>query len=212
MSAPRVIGLTGGIAAGKSQVAALLRARGAAIVDADLVAREVVQPGQAAYQDIVDYFGPSVLHDDGSIDRKRLGAKVFAAPEARAALGRITHPRIAAASQQQIAALAHAGASIVFYEAALLVENQIHRGLDALVVVTTDDATQLQRLMTRDGLSLAEAQARVAAQMPQATKAALATWVIENRGDLTALAQRVAEVVAAIEAKFGPLRPGPSAR
>lgn len=153
-----------------------------------------------------------MLHDDGSIDRKRLGAKVFAAPEARAALGRITHPRIAAASQQQIAALAHAGASIVFYEAALLVENQIHRGLDALVVVTTDDATQLQRLMTRDGLSLAEAQARVAAQMPQATKAALATWVIENRGDLTALAQRVAEVVAAIEAKFGPLRPGPSAR
>ena len=209
MSSPRVIGLTGGIAAGKSQVAALLRARGAAIVDADLVAREVVQPGQPAYDDIVNYFGTNVLHDDGSIDRKRLGAKVFTSPEARAALGRITHPRIGAASQMHIAALARAGANIVFYEAALLVENQLHRGLDALIVVTTDDATQLQRIMTRDGLSQVDAQARIAAQLPQATKAALATWVIENHGDLVNLAQRVAEVVTAIETAFGPLRTGP---
>ena len=193
-------------------MAALLRARGAAIVDADLVAREVVQPGQAAYLDIVDYFGTSVLHDDGSIDRKQLGAKVFASAEARAALGRITHPRIAAASQQHIAALARTGATIVFYEAALLVENQIHRGLDALIVVTTDDATQLRRIMTRDGLSEVDAQARIAAQLPQATKAALATWVIENCGDLEALEQRVAEVVTAIETTFGPLRPGPPER
>ncbi len=188
-------------------MAALLRSRGAAIVDADLVAREVVQPGQAAYHDIVEYFGPSVLHDDGSIDRKRLGAKVYASAEARAVLGRITHPRIAAASQQHIASLARAGAKVIFYEAALLVENQIHRSLDALIVVTTDDATQLQRLMTRDGLSQAEAQARVAAQMPQSVKAALATWLIENNGDLAALAQRVADVVTAIETRFGPLQP-----
>lgn len=203
MAFPRVVGLTGGIATGKSQVAALLRARGAAIVDADIVAREVVQPGQPAYHDIVEYFGPSVLHDDGTIDRKRLGAQVYASAEARAALGRFTHPRIAAASQAHIASLARAGAKVIFYEAALLVENQIHRGLDALIVVTTDDATQLRRLMARDAVSLADAQARVAAQMPQAAKVALATWVIENNGDREALAQRVAEVVTALEATFG---------
>ncbi len=205
LSLPRVIGLTGGIAAGKSQVAALLRAHGAAIVDADVVARDVVEPGQPAYRDIVEYFGPSILLADGKLDRKKLGAQVFASSEARAALGRFTHPRIAAASQARIAAFAHAGANLIFYEAALLVENQVHHGLDALIVVTTDEATQLRRLMARDGVSHADAHARVAAQLPQAAKAALATWVIENNGDLAALAQRVTEVVAAVEAAFGPL-------
>ena len=192
--------------------ASRLGGRGAAIVDADIVAREVVQPGQPAYHDIVEYFGPSVLQHDGTIDRKRLAAQVYASAEARAALGRFTHPRIAAASQAHIAALARAGAQLVFYEAALLVENQIHRGLDALIVVTTDDATQLRRLMARDEVSLAEAQARVAAQMPQAAKAALATWVIENNGDREALAQRVAELVTTLELTMGPLQPPPTDR
>jgi dephospho-CoA kinase len=203
MLIPHVIGLTGGIAAGKSQVAAMLRQHGAAIVDADIVARNVVLPGEPAYNDIVAHFGRDVLRPDGTLDRKRLGAIVYSSADARAALGRFTHPRIAAASQAQIAAFGHAGARIVFYEAALLVENQIHRGLAALVVVTTDDATQLRRVMARDGLTQAEAQARIDAQMPQAAKAALATWVIENNSDLATLATRVQHVIGEIETRFG---------
>ncbi|HPH69978.1 MAG TPA: dephospho-CoA kinase [Kofleriaceae bacterium] len=205
MSNPYVIGLTGGIAAGKSHVAGLLRQHGAAIVDADIVARHVVQPGEPAYADIVAYFGREVLLPDGTLDRKRLGAIVYANAEARAALGRFTHPRIAAASHAQIAALGHAGAKVVFYEAALLVENQIHRGLAALIVVTTDNATQLRRVMARDGLPQAEAQARIDAQMPQTAKAALATWVIENNSDFATLAARVQAVISDVERRFGPI-------
>ena len=112
---PVVIGLTGGIASGKSTVARALRARGAAVVDADELARRVVEPGQPALAELTTYFGTSILTDDGRLDRKALGARVFADPVARARLGQITHPRIAALSQQEIARHGAAGAGVVFY-------------------------------------------------------------------------------------------------
>jgi dephospho-CoA kinase len=201
-----VIGLTGGIASGKSTVARMLAERGAAVVDADLLARQVVEPGQPALAELVARFGASIISPDGQLDRKRLGAIAFADPAARADLNRITHPRIAAASAAAIATWADAGAGVVFYEAALLVENRAHLGLAALVVVAASPDVQRARLMARDGITEDEARARIAAQAPLDDKRAAATWVIENDGDPDALAREVDRVVAELEARFGPIR------
>ena len=201
-----VIGLTGGIASGKSTVARMLAERGAAIVDADLLARQIVEPGQPALAELVARFGAAILTPGGELDRKRLGAIAFADPVARADLGRITHPRIAAASAAAIATYADAGASVVFYEAALLVENRAHLGLAGLVVVSVTAETQHARLVARDGMTPDEATSRITAQAPLADKLAAATWVIENHGDREALAAEVDRVALAIEAKLGPIR------
>jgi dephospho-CoA kinase len=201
-----VIGLTGGIASGKSTVARLLAERGAAIVDADQLARRVVEPGQPALAELVARFGPTIITPEGQLDRKRLGAIAFADPAARADLGRITHPRIGAASAAEIATWADAGAGVVFYEAALLVENRAHLGLAALVVVAAPPEAQLARIVARDGLSEEEARARIAAQAPLEEKRAAATWVIENDGDPGKLAAEVDRVVGEIESRFGPIR------
>src|SRR5258708_3471 len=115
---------------------------GAAIVDADQLARDVVAPGQPALAELIARFGPAILTSAGELDRKRLAAIGFADPDARADLGRITHPRIAAASQRAVASWADAGANVVFYEAALLVENRAHSGLAGLVVVSAPDDVQ----------------------------------------------------------------------
>jgi dephospho-CoA kinase len=202
----QVIGLTGGIASGKSTVARMLAERGAAIVDADQVARQVVEPGQPALAELVARFGPAILTPEGELDRKRLGAIAFSDPVARADLGRITHPRIAAASAAAIATYADAGATVVFYEAALLVENRAHLGLAGLVVVSVTPEVQHARLVTRDGLSAEEATARISAQAPLSEKLAAATWVIENHGGHDALEREVDRVVTAIETRFGPIR------
>jgi len=201
-----VIGLTGGIASGKSTVAAMLAARGAIIIDADQLARQVVEPGQPALAELVARFGAAILAPDGTLDRKRLAAIAFSDPDARADLGRITHPRIAAASAQAIAAWGEAGANVVFYEAALLVENRAHTAMAGLIVVAAPPEVQEARLIERDGLTLAEARSRIAAQAPLADKLALATWAIHNTGDIAELAAQVDRVVADIEAKLGPIR------
>ena len=201
-----VIGLTGGIASGKTTVAKLLAGRGAAIVDADLLARQVVEPGQPALSELVARFGAAILTADGRLDRKQLGAIAFADPAARAELERITHPRIAAASAAAIASWADAGANIVFYEAALLVERGAHTGLAGLIVVATEPEVQYARLIERDRLAPEEARARIAAQATLADKRAAATWVIENTSALELLDREVGRVVAEIEARFGPIR------
>jgi dephospho-CoA kinase len=198
-----VIGLTGGIASGKSTVARMLAERGAAVIDADQLARKVVEPGQPALAELVARFGAAILTADGQLDRKRLAAIAFADEGARADLNRITHPRIAAASAQAIAAWADAGANVVFYEAALLVENRTYTGLAGLIVVSTPEDTQVSRMMVRDGLTADEARARIAAQLPLEQKVAVATWVIENTGDLDALGREVDRLVKDVEAKHG---------
>jgi dephospho-CoA kinase len=178
----RVIGLTGGIASGKSTVAAMLRQLGAAVVDADALARQIVLPGTPALAELAKRFGPEILDTSGCLDRKRLGEIVFSDAEARADLNRITHPRIASAGQAEIARHAAAGAPVVFYEAALLVENGAHRALDGLVVVAIPPAMQVDRMVSRDGLDRAAAEARLAAQLPLSAKTAVATHVIDNSG------------------------------
>ncbi len=205
-----MIGLTGGIASGKSTVAKMLAERGAAIVDADLLARQVVEPGQPALAELVARFGTQILTAEGTLDRKRLGAIAFSDPQARADLGRITHPRIAAASAAAIATWADAGANVVFYEAALLVENRAHLALEALVVVSVTPDIQRERLVVRDGLTPDEANARISSQAPLADKIAVATWVIENHGDQEELAREVDRVVKLIEERFGPIAVPPA--
>jgi dephospho-CoA kinase len=208
--AVHVIGLTGGIASGKSTVARMLKERGAAIVDADLLARQVVEPGQPALAELVARFGTQILTTEGTLDRKRLGAIAFSDPAARADLGRITHPRIAAASAAAIATWADAGANVVFYEAALLVENRAHLALEALVVVSVTPEIQRERLVMRDGLTPDEATARIASQAPLADKIAVATWVIENHGDQEALAREVDRVAKLVQERFGPIAVPPA--
>ncbi len=178
----RIIGLTGGIASGKSTVSAMLRELGAHVIDADQVARDVVAPGTPALAEIQARFGPAVLQGDGALDRKSLGAIVFADPEARRALERITHPRIAAATQQEIARLAATGVDPVIYDAALIVENRLYTWMQGLIVVSVPPEVQVARLMIRDDIDEAAAQARIAAQLPVAEKVAVATHVIDNSG------------------------------
>jgi dephospho-CoA kinase len=197
----RVVGLTGGIASGKSTVARMLGELGARIVDADLVAREVVEPGQPAYRDIVEAFGGGVLQADGSIDRKRLGAIVFADAEQRKRLNGITHPRIAEATQRKMAAFAAAGEPLAIYEAALLVENGLHHALAGLIVVACDEKEQIARILRRDGLSEEEAQKRVRAQAPLADKIAAANWVIDTSGPLDQTRAQVEKVWTEIRGK-----------
>ena len=201
-----VIGLTGGIASGKSTVARLLAERGAAIVDADLIARQVVAPGQPALAELIARFGSSILAADGTLDRKRLGAIAFSDSAARADLNKITHPRITAASASAIASWADAGAGVVFYEAALLVENGSHRALPALIVVSASPEVQLARVLSRDKLSREDAGKRLASQLSLEDKRKAATWVIENDADEAALVREVDRVVGELEARFGPIR------
>jgi dephospho-CoA kinase len=196
----RVVGLTGGIASGKSTVARMLADLGAQIVDADQVARQVVEPGEPAYEEIVAAFGKEVLLPDGQgmIDRKKLGAMVFADPEKRKRLNAITHPRIAAETQKRLMALGAAGQRVAVYEAALLVENGVHRGLGGLIVVACSEMEQITRIMRRDNLSQEEAVQRVRAQAPLSDKVAVATWVIDTNGSLEATKKQVEKVWAEI--------------
>jgi dephospho-CoA kinase len=180
----RIIGLTGGIASGKSTVARMLREQGAVVVDADALSREAVAPGSEALAAIVAAFGPEVLAADGTLDRKAVAARVFSDAISRARLNAIVHPEVARLSREAFARAEADGHPIVFYEAALLVENGVHTGLDGLVVVAAPPEVQRARLATRDGLSDAEADLRLAAQLPLERKLAVATHVIHNDDDL----------------------------
>jgi dephospho-CoA kinase len=190
------VGLTGGIASGKSTVARMLAEKGVPVIDADALAREVVEPGTPALARIAARW-PEVVRD-GVLDRKALGAVVFARPEERAALEAIVHPAIRAEVERRLAALEAAGAEVAVYEAALLVEAGLDEELDALVVVALPEEEQVRRLVARDGLSAEAARARVAAQAPLAEKVRRADYVIDNTGDLAALRRRVDEVWSAL--------------
>jgi dephospho-CoA kinase len=190
----RIVGLTGGIATGKTTFAAALRARGLPVIDADLLARAAVAPGAPALAEIVRAFGPTVLGPDGTLDRKRLGELVFAEPEARRRLEAITHPAVRRAVAEETARLAAAGHALAFYDVPLLYEVGLDRTLDSVVVVWAPPEVQRARLAARDGLLPSEADARLAAQLPIDEKAARADFVIENvgsPGDLEAKADRL---------------------
>jgi dephospho-CoA kinase len=196
----KLVGLTGGIASGKSAVAAILRRLGAAIINADDLSREVVHPGQDAWKEIIDAFSPNILHEDKTLDRRKLRQIVFENPEARKKLEAIIHPRVRALAERKIGELAAAGSSIIVYEVPLLFENQIHLWLRPVIVVACKIETQKKRLLERDHLTELEAQRHLDAQMSLEDKRKLADYVIENDGTLEELEQQVRAVLQKIQA------------
>ena len=180
-----VIGLTGGIASGKSTVAGFFTQCGAVVVDADAIAHEVTARGMPAWQAVVDHFGESILDDSGGIDRGRLGEIVFQSARQKARLEAIVHPFVFAAMAREVAAAQkHRPDALVVLDVPLLLETGMREGLAAIVVVYVPESVQIQRLMARDGMSEAQARARVAAQMPIEQKRQLADVVIDNTGSL----------------------------
>jgi dephospho-CoA kinase len=183
-----VIGLTGNIGSGKSTVARRLQSLGAKIIDADQIAREVVQPGTPALQDIASNFGPGVLDSAGGLDRKKMASIVFADPRAIVILNQITHPRIIDEVNRKIdkfkrEAKTSAGSGVLVIDAPLLIEVGLDHIVDEVWVVKVDRKVQIARLAKRDGLTPEEALRRIAAQMPQEDKIKCATRVIDNSGE-----------------------------
>jgi dephospho-CoA kinase len=198
-----LFGLTGGIASGKSAVAQRFAERGVPIIDADVLAREVVQLGTSGLAEVVRAFGPGVLAEDGSLDRKALAARVFGDEEKRKSLNAILHPRITALTMQRAQDLGQRGEPLACYDAALLVENGVADAFRPLVVVSAPVDVQIARIVARDGATAEEAKARIAAQMPLAAKVALADYVIDNRGTLADLRSKADVVLEALCTKAG---------
>lgn len=189
----RIIGLTGGIASGKSTVARILEEKGAQVIDADQLARDVVVPGTEAYAAIVREFGRDILCPDGAIDRGKLGAIVFADPAARKRLEAITHPAIAKLAEMRLDSLRTQGTAVAFYMAPLLIEAGITGRVDEIWVVYVDRETQLARLMARDGSNRPDALRRIESQMPMEEKRSYGKEVIDNRGSLEETTRQVFE-------------------
>ena len=192
-----LVGLTGGIASGKSTVAERFVKHGAELIDADAIARDVTMPGTEAYREIVEHFGSGVLDDEGFIDRDALGAIVFDDERQRSVLNEITHPPILAEIADQLELLVAFDGCVVL-DVPLLVETDVDRRYDAIVVVAANRQTQVARLMRQRGLSERAARQRVAAQAPLEAKLARATHVIWNEESLDELIERADEVADAL--------------
>ena len=186
-------GLTGGIASGKSTVCSMLRQLGAKVVDSDRIAREVVEPGQPAWKEIVEWLGAEYLLPSGGIDRKKIGALVFSSVEARHRLEEITHPRIREVVMHAAMTAAAEGAEVVVLDVPLLFEVGWDKLADEVWVVYVDRENQMERLMRRDSLSAEQAAARLDAQMSLAEKARRADVLIDNSKDLTSTRRQVSE-------------------
>ena len=197
-----LVGLTGGIASGKSAVSRQLVELGCRLVDADVLAREVVEPETPAWQAIVDAFGPDIVGGDGRLDRKRLGALVFADPARRKTLEAITHPAITARRQAILDAwAAERFDGIVVLDIPLLVEVGAVASVDRVVLVYAEPAAQLERLKRREGFDPAEAARRIGSQMPLGEKVRHAHYVVDNSGSPDETAAQVRAVHAALVAE-----------
>jgi len=193
----RVVGLTGGMASGKSLVAGMLRSLGAVVVDADVIARDVVAPGSQVLQEIAASFGDGVIQVDGTLDRHALGERIFNDPAARARLNAITHPHIRRRMAEEVArARAARPDAMVVLDVPLLLDVTPPDAydLDGVVVIAVDEATQEARLAARDGITIEAARRRLQAQRPLREKVALATWVIDNSGTPEATRRQVEEL------------------
>lgn len=204
----RIIGLTGGMGSGKSTVGARLREWGVPVIDADRIAREVVDPGKPALRALIDHFSDAIVDERGALRRDELARLVFESDEERRALESIVHPAIASETQRQMAALKNAGEPLVVYEAPLLFEVGREGMCDEVVAVIADEAVQLERIRARGGVDNRQARARIAAQLPQSVKAERADVVLENSGSMDALLERVDSLVAGWRAR-GWLPAGP---
>jgi dephospho-CoA kinase len=196
----KLVGLTGGIASGKSTVAKILESLGAAIIDADVLSREVVEPDQDAWKDIIASFGAEIVQADRTLDRTKLRTIIFNNPEARKKLESIIHPRVRALAEKRISERAAAGYAVIVYEVPLLFEGNLNEWLRPVILVACDVGTQRSRLQKRDRLAAAEAQKHIDAQMSLEEKRRLADYVIENNGSLEDLERQVRAVLEKIKA------------
>jgi dephospho-CoA kinase len=201
-----MVGLTGGIGSGKSTVAAMLTARGAIVVDADRIAREVVEPGSPALEKLVERFGPEILNDDGTLDRAALAARAFVSEETKLDLEGITHPAIGEEFLRQVAAAPEDG--IVVHDVPLLVESK--RGLEyaAVIVVEAPKEVRLARLEAR-GIPRDDAERRMAMQAGDDDRRAVASYLVDNSGDLAALERQVDDIWKALVAQAREAAPKP---
>jgi len=191
-----LVGLTGGIGVGKSTVAAMFAARGAAVVDGDEISRRLQEPGRPCYRAILDTFGCEILDSAGRLDRRRLGAVVFADAASLRRLEAIMHPAIWAACEVEFQAASADGKSVCVVEMALILETGQRGRFQKLIVVTAPETVQVERVARARGLTQAEAQQRLAAQWSGEDKARLADYVIDNGGDLAATERQVEHVHA----------------
>ena len=187
-----VVGLTGGIATGKSTVAAMFKRCGAIVIDADQLAREVVRPGKPAWREIVNVFGKAVLNPNGSLDRRALGEIVFHNRRKLRRLEHIIHPRVAREQQRLVRRIAaRSPHAVIVYEVPLLFESGAHTRVDKILVVTADRETQIARLRRRNGMTRTEALRRIKTQMPLAVKVRRADVVLDGTKDKTVVRKEV---------------------
>jgi len=198
-----LFGLTGGIASGKSSVAKRLRVVGVPVIDADLLAREVVVPGSSGLDEIVKRYGKTILLENGELDRKGLAKIMFDDPEQRKIVNAIVHPRVTALTLERANELREKGEPLACYEAALIIENGVADAFRPLVVVAVPEDVQIERACKRDAASAEHIKARIRAQVPLAEKLKVADFVIENTGTIEDLTRRTDDVLAAICKKVG---------
>jgi dephospho-CoA kinase len=197
------VGLTGSVGVGKSFVSGVLAELGCRVLDADEIAREVVAPGSPALRDVVEAFGPEILQSDGTLDRSKLGALVFADPDKRTSLNSILHPYIIAQQDQQLRKWESEGPDdIAIVDAALMIESGGYKRFDKLIVVYCRDEVQLERVMARNNLSREEAQKRIGAQMSQEEKKKFADYLIDTSDGFEAARTRTSEVYAMLLAEL----------
>lgn len=199
----KLIGLTGGIGSGKSTVAQLLVRHGWELVDADQIARDIVEPGQPALTELAQAFGEDILQEDGSLDRRLLASRAFSSREKTAVLNSITHPRINEETQARFDAARQAGADFVVYDMPLLVDKGLHKDMDATIVVDVDAEERVRRLVAYRGLDEEDARRRIAAQIPDDVRRAAADFIIDNNGPRETLDEQVEEVVEKLRARLG---------
>lgn len=192
-----VIGLTGGIASGKSTVSEMFKNLNMPVVDADKIAREVVMPGQEAYKQIVEKFGPEILREDQTLDRKKLGQIVFSDPKRREQLNKITHPAIRAHMLKERDQYVQAKEKCVVLDIPLLFESKLMHFVEKIIVVYVDEEVQIRRLMNRDQFSEREAKQRIQAQMPLKEKRKQADAVIDNNGTIAESFRQLKETLKA---------------
>jgi dephospho-CoA kinase len=194
-----LVGLTGGVATGKSTVANMFKQCGAPVIDADLLARQVVEPGKPAWRAIVKLFGKTVLNPDRSLDRQALGTIVFRNPKKRRQLERIIHPRVAREQQRLVRRIAKRNPrTAVIYEVPLLFEASVDKRVDKIIVVSADRETQIARLKKRSGLSRAEALRRINSQMPLAKKIQHADHVLNGTFPRPSLRKQVKQLLKSL--------------
>lgn len=195
----KIIGLTGGIGSGKSTVARSLQEHGFPIVDADLIAREIVEPGQPALAELAKEFGEDILNADGSLDRGLLASRAFTTKDTTQRLNDITHPRINQRTQELFDEARENGAEAVIYDMPLLIDKGLHKDMDATIVVHAAEHVRLERLTTKRGLDVDDVRRRINAQIDDETRKQHADILLENNGTEEDLTQQIAQAVDKIK-------------